>query len=835
MKELIYNKTVGKKEIKNIINWFIHNYGTIRATKLVDKLKEIGFQYATESGISLSLSDLKIPDIKNVLLENTEKKFKKFETQIKKGKKNEESLSEKYIELWNQTNEIMKEEILNNLKQVDLLNPVYMILLSGARGNILQIKQLIGLRGLMVDSQGDIINIAIKNNLKEGLNIIEYFISCYGARKGLIDTSLKTANTGYLTRKLVYASQNQIVIQSNCHTRKLDIIIVKNKNKNNYKNTITKIIGRTLGKSIIIKKICIAIKGQDICHYIAKKIMKTNKIYIKSPLTCKLNNGICQICYGWDLAYGRMVELGENVGIIAAQSIGEPGTQLTMRTFHTGGIFSSESAQTVLSKYNGKIYYNTKEGIKIIKTKYKEKLFLTLKEKKLVLIKNKKIKSIIILPQYSLIFPKNKKSITKKQIIAEITNWQKITQLKKNIEKNQGSKDIKTKISGEVTIENLPQDHLESKKNRKLWIINLNIQNYDKIKKNLTYEPINKLKFQLINKTINYKHINNKNNLRSKNKLQSTIKKINQIKILNIKNTMKNLTKKINYPIKNITKQENKILIEKKYTSKRISTKSILKAGSFLTKFHKLDLKNLNHHSLFITEKYKNSIKTIKSNINILPTKIDEKIKNKSAVKKQKAIFKINYTNKKSTDIVQGLPKIEQLFETKRTLKSEKNPLQKRLEKEYYKLRKIYSQKIATRKSIYKIQKSLVKKIQAVYISQNINISNKHIEIIVKQMTSKAIVKYAGTSNLLKGEIIEINKLERINKKLIKKVKYSPLIIGISKLTKLNNSFLTAASFQDTSKILTNAAIEGKIDWLYGLKENIIFGNIIPSGTGYRK
>jgi DNA-directed RNA polymerase subunit beta' len=831
MEELIYNETITKKEIKNIVNWFINNYGTIKTTKLIDKLKNIGFQCATESGISLGINDLKIPESKEILLEHTEKKIKKFENSLKKGEKDEAQLSDKYVELWNQTNEIMKEEILNNIREIDLLNPVYMILVSGARGNISQIKQLVGIRGLMVDSQGTIINTAIKNNLKEGLSTIEYFISCYGARKGLIDTSLKTANTGYLTRKLVYATQNQIILQSNCNTKKLDIIIT---NKKNYKETIKKIIGRTLGKNIVIKNVNIAIKGQDICNYIAKKLIKIKKFYIRSPLTCNLNNGLCQLCYGWDLARNKLVELGENVGIIAAQSIGEPGTQLTMRTFHTGGIFSSQSAKTILSKYNGKIFYNAKEGVKIIKTKYKEKLFLTLKEKNLIITKNKKIKTIIKLPKYSLIFFKNKKNVRRKQVIAEITNWNQMSEKKRNIKesKDKGTKEIKTKISGKIFLENFNKTN---SKNEKLWVINLNIHNYNKINNNIKFKKTHKLQNLISKKFINYKRIDNQSHKNFKSKIVVKMKKINNLSLFNGKNLTGQKKTKLNYNINKIIKEKNQIIINKKHTTKLMIVKEILKSGKFLLKRFETGKNKLINYSFIIIETREKYVKIIKSNATMLPKNYPTEIKNKTFIKKGETILVVNYMNKRSSDIIQGLPKIEEIFETKKKINVGKNAIQEKLEKKYKEFKKIYNHKTAVRKSNFIIQKYLVNKIQSVYISQNINISNKHVEIVIKQMTSKVMIKKGGGSNFIKGEIIELNKIERINKKLIKKATYTPIIIGITKLTKLNTSFLTAACFQETNKILTNAAIEGKIDWLYGLKENIIMGNIIPSGTGYKR
>lgn len=266
--KLLFNKTVDKTEIKNIINWFLQNYGSIRTKKLVDELKELGFKNATSAGISIGLEDLLIPKTKYTLIKNTEKVIEKSNKKNKKGIINMLSHIENLTENWNITNEIIKNEVINNFRQINLLNSIYIMALSGARGNISQIKQLVGMRGLMADSKGEIINLPIKSNFKEGLNLIEYFISCYGARKGLVDTALKTANSGYLTRRLIYVSQGEIIKKPDCNSMYKTIILIKKNNKKEYLSLKDKLIGRVIGKDIKetkTKKI-IAMYGQDICN-----------------------------------------------------------------------------------------------------------------------------------------------------------------------------------------------------------------------------------------------------------------------------------------------------------------------------------------------------------------------------------------------------------------------------------------------------------------------------------------------------------------------------------------------------------------------------------------
>ena len=269
-KEIQTNTVIDKNQMKKIIEWFIKNYGSLRTQKLLDKIKEIGFNISTESGISLSIEEMKIPIKKKSILKNTETSIKKIENFFKKGKINTITRTEKLNQQWNIANELIKNAVVVNFQENNLLNPLYIMTFSGARGNISQIKQLVGMRGLMSDSKGESIDLPIKSNFTEGLNSIEYFISCYGARKGLIDTALKTANSGYLTRRLVYAGQNQIIKKPNCFTKYNEIVIINKTNKKTYNKTLNNLLGRVVAKNTFEQeennKKLIASYGQDVCN-----------------------------------------------------------------------------------------------------------------------------------------------------------------------------------------------------------------------------------------------------------------------------------------------------------------------------------------------------------------------------------------------------------------------------------------------------------------------------------------------------------------------------------------------------------------------------------------
>ena len=816
--KLTINKTQNKEELKNLINWFINNYGSIRTAKILDSLKKLGFKNSTLAGISLGINDLLVPFSKKILFQNASSLLIKNKNRYKKGKINSFLYSEKILSIWNTTNEELKKDIIKNFRESNLINPLYIMILSGARGNISQVKQLVGMRGLMSDSKGQIINLPIKNNFKEGLNLTEYFISCYGARKGLVDTALKTANSGYLTRRLIYVAQDQIIKKPDCKTLYKQAILNLKSNKKEYKRNKENLIGRIVAINIHegnTKKILIS-AGQEICHYNINKVLRVKKIYIRSPLTCQLNTGICQLCYGWNLGNGRLVELGETVGIIAAQSIGEPGTQLTMRTFHTGGIFSSELNQTVNCPHSGKLEFQLNSIDKIVKNKYGENCILTSKPKTIKIYENNFNISKIKLPSNSLIFGKPNQKVHYKQPIAEIKNQKKIKQTKTN-----KLKEVKTTFSGIIHI-------TKNKKNSMVFISSSNLIQYQLFFAN--YKKTEKKKYGL--------NIKTKKKLKRKKEfliIKSNAAEFILTKNLNEKNFLKKNKNKnqhnnnFHYVLQiNIKKQKelvtNRYLTEKYITSKKYK----LKTGEFKTNW-------LKNHSLVIIQRRRKNLLIRKVAAN--PINLKSRLNTKNlTIKKNNILYYIYHEQVKTKDIVQGLPKVDQILEARKSVDSEilKENIHHKLKKLFDNLKKKYSYGQAIRISIERIQKLLVNQIQSIYQSQGVAISNKHIEVIVKQMTCKVIIKDQKNSPILTGEILELNKVEILNKKFNQTLDYEPMIIGISKLSLINKSFISAASFQETSKILTKAAIEGKIDWLHGLKENVILTKLIPAGTGYK-
>ncbi len=367
-KEIVFrNRVVDKGQLKKLISWSFMHHGTARTAQVADKLKDLGFRYATKAGVSISVDDLQVPPIKRQLLEGAEEEIRITEQRYTRGEITEVERFQKVIDTWNSTSEDLKDEVVKNFRATDPLNSVYMMAFSGARGNISQVRQLVGMRGLMADPQGEIIDLPIKTNFREGLTVTEYIISSYGARKGLVDTALRTADSGYLTRRLVDVSQDVIVREVDCGTQRGIRVRPMTDGARVLIPLKDRLLGRVFARDVlhpVTGEIVAfreekAVRNQPITEELAAEIGKAEvaEVYLRSPLTCESTRSVCQHCYGWSLAHSQMVDMGEAIGIIAAQSIGEPGTQLTMRTFHTGGVFTGEVAKQERAPFEGTVKF----------------------------------------------------------------------------------------------------------------------------------------------------------------------------------------------------------------------------------------------------------------------------------------------------------------------------------------------------------------------------------------------------------------------------------------------------------------------------------------------
>jgi DNA-directed RNA polymerase beta'' subunit len=465
MKNYTYQNTlVSKKELKQILAWSFTKYGSVQACFLADELKYLGFKYATQAGISISIEDLRVPNIKNAMLLKANNEILTAEKICLKGKITDIERFQKVIDTWNVTSESLKDEVVSYFKKYDPLNSVYMMAFSGARGNLSQVRQLVGMRGLMSDPSGQIMNLPIKKNFREGLTITDYLMSGYGARKGIVDTALKTANSGYLTRRLIDVAQDILIRENDCLTTYSFLFNIKSLK---YKFDYTQLVGRLLNKPVydISKKILLADLNTPLTSNLIRTFQQKNitKIYIRSPLTCCLYRSICQKCYGWNLAKENMVDLGEAVGIIAGQSIGEPGTQLTMRTFHTGGIFTSTANQQLISSIEGSIEFSQFLKTSTVRTNRGENVLLTENSGFLTVVSKNYSSVQIELPKNTILFIKNGQFVKKATVIGQLGGNIKQTLTE--------TKHIISNMSGEIFMPKLNRKFYSTTVNKLLWVL----------------------------------------------------------------------------------------------------------------------------------------------------------------------------------------------------------------------------------------------------------------------------------------------------------------------------------------------------------------------------
>nr|AEX94810.1 RNA polymerase beta' subunit [Amaryllis belladonna] len=415
---VFHNKVIDGTAMKRLISRLIDHFGMAYTSHILDQVKTLGFQQATATSISLGIDDLLTIPSKGWLVQDAEQQSFILEKHHHYGNVHAVEKLRQSIEIWYATSEYLRQEMNPNFRMTDPSNPVHLMSFSGARGNASQVHQLVGMRGLMSDPQGQMIDLPIQSNLREGLSLTEYIISCYGARKGVVDTAVRTSDAGYLTRRLVEVVQHIIVRRTDCGT--IRGISVSPRNGMTEKIFVQTLIGRVLADDIYMGIRCIATRNQDIGIGLANRFItfRAQPIYIRTPFTCRNTSWICQLCYGRSPTHGDLVELGEAVGIIAGQSIGEPGTQLTLRTFHTGGVFTGGTAEHVRAPSNGKIKFN-EYLVHPTRTRHGHPAFLCSIDL-YVTIESRDILHSVNIPPKSLILVQNDQYVESEQVIAEI-------------------------------------------------------------------------------------------------------------------------------------------------------------------------------------------------------------------------------------------------------------------------------------------------------------------------------------------------------------------------------------------------------------------------------
>ncbi|MDB4860716.1 DNA-directed RNA polymerase subunit beta' [Alphaproteobacteria bacterium] len=758
----LINKILTKKEVSNIIDTVYRFCGQKKTVLFADHIMQIGFKYAAIAGISFGKDDLIIPEEKDKLLEDTQSKVQEYENQYQDGLITQGEKYNKVVDAWSEcTNKVADKmlEVISNPEDDMPINSVYMMAHSGARGSAAQLKQLAGMRGLMAKPSGEIIENPIKSNFKEGLSVLEYFTSTHGARKGLADTALKTASSGYLTRRLVDVAQDAVIRQVDCGTNK-GVTVEEIVESGNITSSLTeRVLGRTPCEDLNDNDNQLIVRAGEIIEekHLDKIInLGLRSLKIRSVLTCETENGICAKCYGRDLARGTSVNVGEAVGIIAAQSIGEPGTQLTMRTFHIGGAASSSVEQSnSQSPIDGKLKF---ENIKLIEDKFGNTIILSRNGKVKIEVSGIEKYSINI-PFGSKILVKDGQDVKANQtiaewdpytlpIIAERNGFIKYVDLKQGISFREAIDDT-TGISSKIVID---------------WSQNPKSKNFKpaiNIQASLTSEEVDADSFSNYPMSIDT--------------------------ILSVEDDQEVYAGQV---LARIPKESSK-------------TKDI--TGGLPRVAELFEARKPKDPAIMCEIDGKISFgKDYKNKRRLIITSLDEKDTFEILIPRSKYLNVQEGDFVKRGDVlVEGTPVPHDIL---RIL------------------------------GVEELAKYLVKEVQSVYKLQGVYINDKHIETIARQMLQKVLIKKPGDSNLLIGEqshkkdILKLNAQLEANGKQV--VEYEPVLLGITKASLQTSSFISAASFQETTKVLTDAATLGKIDPLNGLKENVIVGRLIPAGTG---
>ena len=770
------NKAMDSKAISKLINKTYREVGLKAAVIFADKLMYLGFEYATKSGVSIALDDMVVPDKKEDILSEAESQVKNIQSQFTSGLLTQGERYNKVVDIWSRTNDHVAQAMMDKLgtevvkdsegkkQEQASFNSIFMMADSGARGSAAQIRQLAGMRGLMAKPDGSIIETPITANFREGLNILQYFISTHGARKGLADTALKTANSGYLTRRLVDVSQDLVISEEDCGTKNGLTISAVVEGGEIVQNLSDRVLGRVIAqpikdrenKKVILKKGTLI--DEDNVTLIEEH--GVDAISIRNPVTCETNHGLCIKCYGRDLARGHIVDIGEAVGIIAAQSIGEPGTQLTMRTFHIGGAASSSAAQNSIEINN--------DGV------------------------------------------------------ASLYNLKTI----KNVDKNL----VAVSRSGEIIISD--QYGKERERYKVPYGAIITIKDGQKVKAGDLISTWDPHTHPIVAEAAG---------------------------IIKFEDFVDGVT--VTEQIDEVTGLSNIMIMDSK---KQTSTTSLIRPKAAL----------VNGRGKPIT-----FTKTETPIIYIFPAGAIISIQDGTKINAGDVIARIPLESSKTSDITGGLPRVADLFEARKpkdaAILAKHSGITSFGKETKGKVRlvitddngdsheelipKIRTLNIFEGESIQKgeiisdgelslhdilevqgvdkLAKYLVKEVQDVYRLQGVPINDKHIEIIIRQMMRTVVIEEPGDTNLLPNELINKSELHDINKKIkleeLKPATYKPMIMGITKASLATTSFISAASFQETTRVLTEAAVKGSTDKLRGLKENVVVGRLVPAGTGY--
>jgi DNA-directed RNA polymerase subunit beta' len=769
------NGTMKKKGLGSLVNFCHLRLGHAETVQMLDKVKELGFLYATKAGISIGIDDLVTPPKKVELVANADKEVIGVEHQYEEGIITKGERYNKIIAIWSNVTEVVADEMFKEMDRKEEesgeMNPILIMADSGARGSKQQIRQLAGMRGLMAKPSGEIIESPIKANFREGLNVLQYFISTHGARKGLADTALKTADSGYLTRRLVDVAQDVIISEDDCGTSRGIWATAIVEGGEEIESLRDRIIGRVALEEVLdpITDEAIVEANEEITEDLATQIQNAGgieRVRIRSVLTCESRRGCCIACYGRNLATGKLVELGEAVGVIAAQSIGEPGTQLTMRTFHIGGVAGGVSEVT---KHEARVSGTVKfEELRHVRNR--EGDLVAMNRNGSILLIDERGREVA---RYQIVYGATLK-VTDGQHVEEgqeLAEWDPYTFA--ILTEQEGTIHFKDLIEG-VTV----KEEVDEVTGLSHWVV-----------------------------------------------MDSPDEK--------------------RQPRIEIRDAKNKVL--KTYQMP-------VRANLLVSDYDEWKKKHGGSASVEVEEK---------EHTRVAPGDI---------------IAKIPRETTKTKDITGGLPRVVELFEARKPRETavmteidgevKFGPIVKgsrRIiieavdgeQREYAIPRGVHvnvqegdlvrageplmdgplnPHDILAVRGIEELQRYLVNEIQEVYRLQGVNINDKHIEIIVRQMLRWLRVKEDGDKEFLLEDMVDRFRFQDENERVMdeggEQAQAEPMLLGITKASLSTESFISAASFQETTRVLTEASISGKVDYLRGLKENVIMGRLIPAGTG---
>ncbi|MBE7358107.1 DNA-directed RNA polymerase subunit beta' [Campylobacter sp. RM12327] len=906
----MWNKIMKKKDIANLVDYVYKNGGFEVSARFLDALKDLGFRYATKAGISISVDDIIVPQSKEKYIQDAKNQVKEIQNQYGAGLLTDSERYNKIVDIWTDASNKVANEMMKLVKEdKNGFNSIYMMADSGARGSTAQIRQLAGMRGLMTKPDGSIIETPIISNFREGLNVLEYFISTHGARKGLADTALKTANAGYLTRKLIDVGQNVKVTMHDCGTHEGVEITEITENGELIESLEERILGRVVSADVIdpITNEILFSEGTLIDEEKAREIVDAGikSVSIRTPVTCKAKKGVCAKCYGVNLAEGKLVKPGEAVGIISAQSIGEPGTQLTLRTFHIGGTASAgQQARKIEASKEGFIrYYNVQ----------------TYENNKKQIVANRRNAAVLLVePKIKAAFDgiididmaHDDVSIIVKGKKEEV----KYTLRKQDIAKPNELAGVSGKVEGKFYISYKAGDSVKENEsivevikegynipNRIPYASELMVKDGEPVTQKIISGASGILKFYILNgdylqrkKDIKKGHLVNEKGLfvvvADEDDREAIRHYIPRESIIEFDDSStvdaKSIIAKPKKEEKTVIAQwdpySNPVISE---ADGKVSFEQIEPDRSVTAQYDETTGQTRLVINEYLPSGIKPTIIVTTSDGKMLKYPLEPKtaifVDEGTIVKQADTLAKTPKAIAKSEDITGGLPRVSELFEARRPknaaiiadidgiirfdkpLRSKEKIIIEGTDGRIHQYLVDKDRKIQVRDGefvhagekitdgvisshdVLKIlgEKALhyylISEIQQVYRSQGVAIADKHIEIIVSQMLRQVKIVDSGDTNFIVGDLISKRKFREENARIMKiggePALAEPVLLGVTRAAIGSDSVISAASFQETTKVLTEASIAGKFDYLEDLKENVIIGRMIPVGTGFNQ